>query len=85
VRAGYNHSDNPITSRDVTFNIIAPGVVQDHVTIGFSYAVSPTSEITMAYGHAFENDVTGPSLLLGGNEKISMSQNFLGIGWSTKF
>jgi hypothetical protein len=39
----------------------------------------------MAYGHAFENDVTGPSLLLGGNEKISMSQNFLGIGWNMKF
>ena len=85
VRAGYNHSDNPIESRDVTFNILAPGVVQNHVTIGFSYAVNPTSEITMAYGHAFENDVTGSSLAFGGNEKIWMSQNFLGIAWSMKF
>jgi long-chain fatty acid transport protein len=85
VRAGYNRSDNPITSRDVTFNILAPGVVQNHVTIGFSYAVSPASEITMAYGHAFENDVTGPSLAFGGNEKIWMSQDFLGIAWSMKF
>ncbi len=85
VRAGYNHSDNPITSRDVTFNILAPGVVQNHVTLGLSYAVSPTSEISMAYGHAFENEVTGSSLVFGGTEKIWMSQNFLGIGWNTKF
>ena len=85
VRAGYNRSDNPITSRDVTFNILAPGVVQNHVTLGFTYTINPTSEISMAYGHAFENEVSGPSLLLGGNEKIWMSQNFLGIGWNMKF
>ncbi|MGB2817717.1 MAG: outer membrane protein transport protein [Burkholderiaceae bacterium] len=85
VRAGYNHSDNPITSRDVTFNILAPGVVQNHVTLGFTYTINPTSEISMAYGHAFENEVTGSSLVFGGTEKIWMSQNFLGIGWNTKF
>lgn len=85
VRAGYNRSDNPITSRDVTFNILAPGVVQNHVTIGFSYAVNPASEISMAYGHAFNNEVSGPSPMFGGNEKIWMSQNFVGIGWNTKF
>jgi hypothetical protein len=39
----------------------------------------------MAYGHAFENDVSGPSLLLGGTERIYMSQNFLGIAWSMKY
>ena len=92
VRAGYYRADNPITSRDVTFNILAPGVVQSHLTLGFSYAVNATSEITMAYGHAFENEVTGSSLFnnvlgagAGGNEKIWMSQNFLGIGWNMKF
>ncbi|MFO7543559.1 MAG: outer membrane protein transport protein, partial [Thiobacillus sp.] len=29
LRAGYNHGDNPISSSDVTFNILAPGVVKD--------------------------------------------------------
>ena len=85
VRAGYNRSDNPIMSRDVTLNILAPGVVQDHVTLGFSYTINPTSEISMAYGHAFNNDVTGASLVFGGTEKISMSQDFLGLGWNMKF
>ena len=37
LRAGYNHTDNPIQGRDVTFNMIAPGVLKDHVTAGFTY------------------------------------------------
>ncbi|MGZ8981663.1 MAG: OmpP1/FadL family transporter [Burkholderiaceae bacterium] len=85
VRAGYNRSENPIMSRDVTLNILAPGVVQDHVTLGFSYTINPTSEISMAYGHAFNNEVSGSSLVFGGTEKIWMSQDFLGIGWNMKF
>ena len=91
-RVGYNHSDNPILARDVTFNILAPGVVQDHLTLGFSYALSTDSEITMAYMHAFENSVTGSSLFnslfgpgAGGNETIKMYENSLGIAWGTKF
>lgn len=35
-RAGYNHGSNPIRGSDVTFNILAPGVVTDHVTLGLT-------------------------------------------------
>lgn len=90
LRAGYNHTDNPIPSTDVTFNFIAPGVVKDHVTLGFTYNVSKVSEVTMAYMHAFKNSVSGPSLFnswLGDNatDKIQMYQNSLGIAYSRKF
>lgn len=92
VRAGYNRSDNPILSRDVTFNILAPGLIQDRIGLGFSYAVNPASEITMAYTHAFRNEVSGASLFnnvlgagAGGNEKIWMSEDSLGIAWSLRF
>lgn len=90
LRAGYNHTDNPIQSRDVTFNMIAPGVVKDHVTFGFTYNVSKDSELTMAYMHAFKNSVSGPSLFngwLGDNatDKIQMYENSLGIAYGVKF
>ncbi|HCA26637.1 MAG TPA: long-chain fatty acid transporter [Betaproteobacteria bacterium] len=91
LRAGYDHTDNPIQSRDVTFNILAPGVVQDHLTLGFTYGLSRTSELTMAYMHAFKNSVTGSSLFnkLGvagsGNEKIQMYEDSLGIAYGMKF
>ncbi len=92
LRAGYNHATNPVTANDVTFNILAPAVVQDHVTLGLSYALSDDTEITGAYMHAFGNTVSGPSLFnailgpgAGGTESISMHQNSLGIAISKRF
>lgn len=87
LRAGYNRTDNPVHSRDVSFNIIAPGVVTTHFTLGGTYALSPTMELTVAYAHARENSVTGPSMfnaqMPAGNETIRMHQNSLGVqvGW----
>ncbi len=90
-RAGYNRSDNPIQSQDVTFNILAPGVVTDHVTLGMTYKTSSNGEFTVAYMHAFDNSVQGKSIMPvffgyppAGNEKISMHQNSLGISYSWK-
>jgi long-chain fatty acid transport protein len=37
LRAGYSHNDNPIRAQDVTINILAPGVIEDHVALGFTY------------------------------------------------
>ncbi len=92
LRFGYNHSQNPISSRDVTFNMLAPGVVQNHYTLGFTYNVSKDSELTMAYMHASKNSVSGNSLFsnfLGGasagTDKIEMSQDSLGIAYGMKF
>lgn len=88
LRAGYNHGDNPISSSDVTFNILAPGIIEDHVTLGFTYTLASGNELTMSYMHAFKNDVSGtPNPVYfpaGGTEKIEMYQNALGIQYSWK-
>jgi len=90
LRAGYDRTDNPVMARDVTFNILAPGVVEDHLTLGFTYALQGGSEVTMAYMHAFENSVTGPSNnpifhAGGATETIKLSEDSLGISWGRKF
>jgi long-chain fatty acid transport protein len=91
LRAGYNHTDNPIEAADVTFNILAPGVVEDHLTLGLSYAVGKNGELTVSYMHAFENSVSGPSFfsnftapLSAGEETIKMYQNAIGIAYAWK-
>ncbi|MBI2313328.1 MAG: outer membrane protein transport protein [Betaproteobacteria bacterium] len=89
LRAGYNHTDNPIQGRDVTFNILAPGVVQDHLTLGLTYTTASGGELTVGYMHAFDKSVTGSSLfnsfgLPGGNETIKMYQNSIGIAYGWK-
>lgn len=89
LRGGYNHSDNPVQARDVTFNILAPGVVRDHLTAGFTYALPGGSEITAAYMHAFKKSVSGPAtnpyFPVGGTETISLSEDSLGVAWGWKF
>lgn len=90
-RAGYDHTSNPIRSNDVTINILAPGVVQDHLTFGMTYKTSSGGEPTLSYMHAFSKSVTGPSFFNGfsaplsaGSETIRMHQNAFGIAYGWK-
>ena len=84
LRAGYNHSDNPIHSSDVTFNIIAPGVIEDHATLGASWRFSNGNNLNVAYTHAFHNSMSGPSIF-GGQETIEMYQDSLSISYAWNF
>lgn len=89
LRAGYSHNDNPINGSDAaeaTFNILAPAVIEDHVTLGFTYTLASGDEVTMSYMHGFENDVSGarPAGFGGGTDTIKMYQNALGIQYSWK-
>jgi len=92
LRAGYNYGKSPVrgdTTNDVTFNILAPGVVEKHVTLGATWMLSSKDEVTLSYMHAFKNTVTGPSATVllgqGGTETLKMSQDALGIAYGLKF
>jgi long-chain fatty acid transport protein len=94
LRAGYNRTDNPIRAQDVTFNILAPGVVKDHVTAGFTYRLDAQDEITGAFAYVLENDVRGPSLFnnffppqaqANMQEKIEMYEWSIGLQWTRRF
>lgn len=92
LRAGYSRTDNPIRPADVTFNIIAPGVITDQYTAGFTYGLGNNSEITVAAMVAPRNSVTGVSLFdqfmgpgAGGTEKISLRETSIGVAYEKKF
>ncbi len=88
LRAGYSHGDSPISGRDVTFNIMAPAVIEDHLTLGMTYNVDKSSDIVLSYAHALENSLEASPLAgfgFSGTHKINMSQNSLGISYSKKF
>ncbi|MDD5330532.1 MAG: outer membrane protein transport protein [Sulfuricella sp.] len=88
LRAGLNHGTNPIKSGEQTFNILAPGVVTNHYTLGATYGVTKNSEVTVAYMHAQEESVSGPTnpyFPVGGTETIKMHENSLGIAYGMKF
>jgi len=91
LRAGYNHTQNPIGPDNVTFNIIAPGVVQNQWSMGTTYRIDRQSEVTGSFMFAQHNEVTGPSLLIGfgapptTTETIGMKQYLVGLAYSRKF
>jgi long-chain fatty acid transport protein len=84
LRAGVNLSDNPISSSEVTFNRMAPGVMTTHYTLGGTYTLTPATEVSMAYMRAPESSVTGPGMA-NSTETIRMSQQSLGIQFGWKF
>lgn len=92
LRVGYNRGDNPVRGADVTFNILAPGVVTDHYTAGFTWALSRQSEISGSLMVASRQNVSGSSLFnsvlgagAGGTETIGMRQTAIGIAWGHRF
>lgn len=41
------------------FNILAPGVIKTHATLGGSWQVSDRNRIDLAYIHGFKNTING--------------------------
>ena len=84
LRLGYNYSTQPIPDDQTYFNILAPGVVQHHLTAGASWRFNPHWDVTVFYAHAFEQTVNGSGNFFGANPNLSMSQNTFGlaIGWT---
>lgn len=62
LRAGYSYASNPISPRDVQFNILAPAVVQHHLTAGFEYRLDKAWSVEVAGLYAPENTVIGGEL-----------------------
>lgn len=105
LRAGYSHGNNPIEGSmdaacsgmtptppcgEVTFNILAPAVIEDHLTLGFTYTLASGNELTVAYMHGFKNDVAGVrpppfnNMSPGSVDSIQMYQNAIGLQYSWK-
>ncbi len=62
-RAGYSYSEQPIPDSEVLFNILAPGVIEQHITAGMTKTIGNNQELNVALMYALENDVSGPNPL----------------------
>jgi long-chain fatty acid transport protein len=91
LRAGLNHGKNPIPTSETFFNFLAPGVVENHLTLGATKTLANGAELTFMYMHAFEKEVKGsgsiPTQFNGGfsgaEVDVKMSQDAIGVayGW----
>jgi long-chain fatty acid transport protein len=60
-RVGYSTGDQPIPDEEVVFNILAPGVVEDHFTFGLTRELTAKSSFNFAAMYAPSNSVKGTS------------------------
>ena len=82
LRIGYNYSTQPIRNGQTYFNVLAPGVVQQHATAGLTWQFRENWELSAFYVHAFDQTVNGDGPPFGVAD-LSMHQDSLGIslGW----
>jgi long-chain fatty acid transport protein len=88
LRAGFSHADQPIPASQTLLNILAPGVIQDHASIGASWQLSPEQSLTFSYTRALEEEVKGRNSMTafgGGEADLKMSQNIVGVAWQYRY
>lgn len=84
-RAGYAWNDQPIDDSQVLFNILAPAVVEQHMTLGFTFAPDKQSEWNFAYMHGFEEKVSSAQTAFGVPGYIQMYQDSFDVSYSYRF
>ena len=88
MRIGYNHAGQPIPADQTFFSILAPGVVQHHLTLGTTWKTSRNGELSISYAHAFRKTVRGNNSIAlpfgAGNANIDLNENILGIAYGWK-
>ncbi len=88
-RAGYSVGNQPIPDQEVLFNILAPGVIERHLTAGFAYR-SPRlpGDLNLALTYALSHTVRGNNPLeVPGQQQVELKMNEweVEIGWSRRF
>lgn len=87
LRLGYSTTNQPIPAKETLLNILAPGVMKDHYTLGATWAMDKDKEISAYYMLATKQTVNGsssiPANFGGGEANLRMKQNSLGVafGW----
>ncbi|MFC1684853.1 OmpP1/FadL family transporter [Pseudomonadota bacterium] len=79
-RAGVSHAEMPIDKSEVIFNILAPAVVEEHITFGFTHKLDKNNEINFAAMYAPEESISG-NPITGQEIEIEMDQYELELSW----
>ena len=73
---------------EVLFNILAPGVIEQHVTVGASANVGAKTKLNLAIVRALSKSVTGPNPLEAPGQQtitLKMDQWVFDLGLSVGF
>jgi long-chain fatty acid transport protein len=82
LRAGYSYGKQPIQESQVMFNILAPAVNENHISMGLT-KVFKQHELNFAVTHALNNTITGMNPLDPAQQiELNMNQWEFEIGFA---
>lgn len=84
-RGGISYGEQPIPDSEVMFNILAPAVMETHLTFGFTKEIGTDNEFNFAGMYAPSSSVKGPSGFDAQEIELEMSQWELEGSWAVKF
>jgi long-chain fatty acid transport protein len=83
-RVGWNHGDSPVDSSSSAFNVLAPAVTVDHLTLGLGQKLgSGKSQLNYYLAYVLENEVENTANPFFAQYK--MWQWAAGIGYNAQF
>ncbi len=87
VRLGFSTGKQPIQSRDVDFNILAPATIENHLTAGLTRKLGASNEISASLTRALPHSVDGRNPFGFGSEAIQlkMDQWDFEVSWAWKW
>ena len=86
VRAGYQYNTNPLASTSTLFNIQAPAILQNTVTVGTTLNLTEALGFSVGYAYGFQNSITGTAQEVpGAGIKLTASSQSLLFNLQVKF
>lgn len=84
LRGGISTTRQPIPTNETFFNVIAPAVIQNHLTLGATWTLNK-GELTVGYMHAYGDSVNGTNTTVGGKGVgLKMYEDSIGIAYGWK-
>jgi long-chain fatty acid transport protein len=76
LRAGYSYGKQPIRDNEALINILAPGVIEHHITAGLTYALRKGQAVNFAVVRAIPTSVSGGNNLeVPGRQTIELTMD----------
>jgi len=86
IRAGYLYNTNPIPAPVTLFNIQAPGIIENTLSLGASYQVTDNVTLSLAWMHGFRNAIEGSILQIPGSAvRLDAQSDVLWMGFNVRF
>ncbi|WP_286912642.1 MULTISPECIES: OmpP1/FadL family transporter [unclassified Pseudomonas] len=80
LRAGFKHATKAVDAEHTNANYFSPGILNNSLSAGFTYQLSPTTDLSLGYEYEIPQTLRGKGPSTGTNIGAHYSSLLLGLG-----